>query len=80
MGWRAIRRLIATIAPSDSADKLLQQVAGALVSYHARIGTDIDSNETFIQESLCDLLDLLEDREMAEEVRRRAVELGAPPR
>ena len=62
------------------ADNLLQQVAGTLISYHARVGTDIDNNDTFVHESLYALLDLLGDRDMAEEVRRRAVELGAAPR
>lgn len=59
------------------ADHLLEQVAGALVSYHARVGTNIDNNETFAHESFYALLDLLDVRDMAEEVRRRAVELGA---
>jgi hypothetical protein len=56
----------------------LQQLLGVLVSYHARVGTTVDSNETFVHESMYALLDLTERKDMADEVRRRAIELGVP--
>lgn len=59
------------------AEHLLQQIVGALVSYHARVGTVVDSDDAFIHESLAAILDTIEDRNMAEEVRRRALEIGA---
>jgi hypothetical protein len=62
------------------ADHLLQQVVGALVSYHARVGTNIDSEDAFAHESMAAILDTIEGRDLAEEVRRRAVELGVARR
>jgi hypothetical protein len=62
------------------ADNLLQQVIGTLVSYHARVGTNIDASEDFAHESMIAILDAIEDRDMADEVVRRALELGRPIR
>jgi hypothetical protein len=60
--------------------QLLQQVIGLFVSYYAKTGFPIDGNEAFGQEAMCGVLDLIEGRDMAEEVRRRALELGVIPK
>jgi hypothetical protein len=65
---------------SINADHLLQQIIGALISYHARVGTVVDGNEAFIHESLTALLDQIEDRDMAVETARKALELGVTRR
>jgi hypothetical protein len=60
------------------ADHLLSQIVGSLVSYYARVGTRIDSNESFVEESIEKIFDSICDRDMPREVWRRALELGAP--
>lgn len=62
------------------ADNLLQQAIGTLVSYHAKIGTLINESEAFAHESMIAILDAIKDRDMADEVLRRALEIGRPLR
>lgn len=58
------------------ADHYLKTIVGSFISLFARSGVAIDGNEAFFQECLYRLLDEIEEREMAGEVRRRALELG----
>ena len=58
------------------ANDLLRQVLGTLVSYHARVGTSIRNNSEFFQASGRKLFEQVEERNLAEEVQRRAIELG----
>ena len=62
------------------ADHLLQQTIGTLMSYHARVGNLIDSNESVIDESVAALWDFIESRDMPMEVYRRSTENGTSPR
>jgi hypothetical protein len=51
-------------------------VIGILCGMFARIGKDIDGNERFFREVECALRDGAGDRNLAEEIRRKALELG----
>jgi hypothetical protein len=57
-------------------DHYTKTIVGSLVSLFARTGVDVDSNETFWNEGMYRILDEIERRDMAAEVRRRALELG----
>jgi hypothetical protein len=57
-------------------EHFLKTIVGSFVSLFARTGTAIDGNETFFHESVARILDEIERRDMAAEVRRRALELG----
>ncbi|HEX6964101.1 MAG TPA: hypothetical protein VF175_19695 [Lacipirellula sp.] len=56
--------------------QLIQQVVGLFVSVLARRGYMIDGNEAFAHEAMCLVLDSIEERDMAAEVKRRVLELG----
>jgi hypothetical protein len=58
---------------------LIQQAKGLLVSFFARTGNKIDSNEAFVEEAMNVLLDFTTLNDMAAEVWRRVVELGLAP-
>jgi hypothetical protein len=57
-------------------DHYTKTIVGSLVSLFAKTGVDIDSNDTFWNEGMYRILDEIEKRDMAVEVRRRALELG----
>jgi hypothetical protein len=57
-------------------DHYLRSIIGSFVSLFARTGVDIDTNETYWNESLYRILDEIEHRDMAKEVARRVLELG----
>jgi hypothetical protein len=51
-------------------------VVGMLKSCFVRLGRRIDGNEEFLRESLLSVGEAIQSRDMAAEVRRRALELG----
>ncbi|MBX3435753.1 MAG: hypothetical protein KF847_20740 [Pirellulales bacterium] len=57
-------------------DRFLKSIVGSFVSLFALGGVAIDDNETFAHEALARLLDEIEQRDMAREVGRRALERG----
>lgn len=75
---------IAQLAPLPKleipADDLLNQIVGALTSYHARRRCSIQSNEAFLDKSLKAIKRAIGNRQMAEEVRQRALKLGVSGR
>lgn len=54
----------------------VKSIIGLFVSLFARTGVSIDGNEAYFQECLSRILDEIERRDMASEVRRRVLELG----
>ncbi len=60
------------------ADDLLNQIIGALCSYHARRKHPITSNQEFLDRTLREISRGIENRIMAEEVQLRALKLGVP--
>ena len=54
-------------------DHYLKSIVGSLISLFAKTGVVIDNNEIFWHESMCRILDEIEARDMAAEVRRRVL-------
>ena len=57
-------------------EHFVKTIVGSFVSLMARTGVVIDDNDAFFHESLSRILDEIETRDMAAEVRRRVLELG----
>ena len=57
-------------------EHFVKSIIGSFVSLFARTGVSIDGNEAYFQECLSRILDEIERRDMASEVRRRVLELG----
>jgi len=68
--------LVAIPSQPMPPDHYTKTIVGSLISLFARTGVDVDSNETFWNEGMYRILDEIERRDMAAEVRRRALEFG----
>lgn len=60
------------------AEDLLNQVIGVLCSYHARRRRPITSNQEFLDRTLQEIARGIQNRNMTEEARLRALKLGVP--
>jgi len=58
------------------SSRQVSQAVGILKGVFARAGTEVTDNEQFVREAIFAIRDIMGDRDMAEEVRRKALELG----
>lgn len=63
-------------APIDMS-RMVNSALGNLIGVFARIGKNIENNRQFMREAVARLQDAIGDRNLSEEVRRRALELGS---